>query len=147
MKNTIYGYNNIPNVSLLLTEWHGPAIDDLGQFDGRRYISVPAGAGLANTLAKQDPRLRCKRASKEELDGIKAVSPAIWQINQDIATAIRARYSVDDEFKALRTLDPNYVSFVAEQVAAGKAKKTGLGFDEKFDAAAKSVAKPAAAGA
>jgi hypothetical protein len=67
MNNTVYGFDAIADISLLLTEWHGPAIDDLGQIDGRRYISVPAGAALAKHLAKQDPRLRCKRASKEEL--------------------------------------------------------------------------------
>ncbi len=131
MNNTIYGLDAIPDVSLLLTEWHGPAIDDLGQIDGRRYISVPAGAALTKHLAKQDPRLRCKRASKEELTALKAVSPTIRQINLDIAAAIRARYSVDDEFKALRTNDPDYAAFVAAQVAAGKEKKAGLGFDNK----------------
>ncbi len=131
MNNTVYGFDAIPDVSLLLNEWHGPAIDDLGQIDGRRYISVPAGAALAKHLAKQDPRLRCKRASKEELTVLKAVSPAIRKINLDIASAIRARYSVDDEFKALRTNDPDYASFAAAQVAAGKARKAGLGFDNK----------------
>lgn len=59
---------------------------------------------------------------------------SLRRINPDIAAAIRARYSVDDEFKALRTHDPDYAAFVAEQVAAGKEKKTRLGFDNKPEA-------------
>jgi hypothetical protein len=48
------------------------------------------------------------------LTALTPTSPAIRPINLDMAAAIRARYSVDDELKALRNDDPDYAAFVAE---------------------------------
>lgn len=83
----------------------------LGGSDGRLYYFGEAPEGAVTG-----------KPPKELLDSL----PAYREIDAATAAKIRARYSVDDEFKALRTGDQDYVTFVETCVTEGRALKAAL---------------------
>lgn len=120
--------NNIIHTHLATAgvhEWKGPAIESLGEIDGRVYLSVPKES-MSSVVAAEGADWR--KASKDEIAALTAISPVIRQIDQDTAATIRSRYPVEEEFKALRTGDADYKAFCDAAVATGRAKKTLLGF-------------------
>jgi hypothetical protein len=83
----------------------------LGGHNGRLYYfgEAPDEAALGPPDAAVRDRLQAYR-----------------DIDAATAAKIRARYSIDDEFKALRTGDKAYVAFVEACVAEGRAAKQKL---------------------
>ncbi len=124
MPNIIHTYAPIPGLAAVL-EWEGPAIEDLGEVDGRRYVSVAEESLASLKLAEG---LSFRQATVEEVAVLKRHSPVIRQIDLETAATIRTRYAIEDEFKAIRTEDADYLSFVETTVVQGKARKAALGF-------------------
>lgn len=124
MANIIHTYFPLPGMAAVL-EWEGPAIEDLGEVDGHCYVSVAEESLLSLKLAEG---LSFRQATAEEIAVLKQHSPVIRQIDLETAASIRARYSIEEEFKAIRTEDADYLRFVETTVAQGRARKAALGF-------------------
>jgi hypothetical protein len=91
--------------------------------DGYTYISGP------DVMPEQLPQVIIEEATlTDELrEAIKTSSPQVRLINRRVVEKIRERYSVDDEFCALRTGDTDYPAYVEECLAWGAAEKAALG--------------------
>ena len=101
-------------------------VHTIGSKDGYMYISVPEG-----TVDSYIPQ-------PVEVDiGIVTVTPAVsadlctWgipfgRIDNQTRQSIREIYSIENEFKALRTDDPEYHEFVEDLIATGKQKKMDI---------------------
>ena len=101
-------------------------VHTLGARDGYMYISVPE-----ETLDAYIPQ-------PDDVDiSVVTMTPAVsadivtWgipfaQIDKRTRRAIREQYTVDEEFKALRTDDVQYHEFVEDLVAKGKSKKLNI---------------------
>ncbi len=59
---------------------------------------------------------------------LKEISPHYQLINQRVVDKIRSKYSINDEFQALRTGDEAFDEYVAECVEWGKSEKAKIGF-------------------
>lgn len=123
--NVIVCFAVISEVSFAFTSWIGGAIEDLGDFNGRKYLSMPLD--VFEQVPDQDPAIDFRVATADEKEALKAC-PRYKLINNEVVAKIRSKYSIDDELKAIRTADPEYNAFVAEAVVEGKTKKVALGW-------------------
>ena len=98
-------------------------VHTIGSKEGYMYISIP-GETVTSYLPQPD-----------EVDiNVVTVTPTVssdmckWgsvflSIDKRTRRAIRDRYSIDEEFKALRTADTEYSDFVEELISTGKQEK------------------------
>lgn len=93
-------------------------VTDLGSVDGVRYFSVEEGLSLPALADAEIVTL-----SPEVRDQL----PLVKDIDRQTQERIRARYSLEDELKALRTGDTTVGQFIEECVAEGRSKKAALG--------------------
>lgn len=126
MANRIVCYREISEASFVITSWSGGSIESLGRANGYIFMSIPED--VVPQIPFQDTRIEFHLASPEEIAAIKAASPVIKGINEDIEAVIRSKYSLGDEFRACRLGDPEYLQFVTATVSAGKERKLALGF-------------------
>lgn len=126
MTRKIYGINGGERIAFTDGGWNGGPIHDLGTVAGRQFFSMdeetvaslpvqPEGSGFA-------------QATADELKALKAASPVVRTLGDGIVAAIRAKYSVDDELRALRLNDTAVLSDIGAIVEQGKASIAALGF-------------------
>jgi len=99
-------------------------IHDLGICDGKQYFSM--SDETLESLPAQDASFGA--ATADEITALKAVSHVYDSINKDIDRAIRAKYSVEAELKALRVGDQAVQDDIARIVGDGKLKRAEYGF-------------------
>ena len=104
-------------------------ITDLCTIDGMTYVSVPDTV----VLPAQPKEIAVKEATLTDAlaEEIKAASPHVALVNERVVAKIRAKYTVDDEFKMLR-MGPShetdaYNDHVETCRAWGRSEKERLG--------------------
>jgi len=103
---------------------HGEGIIELCTLDdGYVYVCGP------DVIPQQPAQITVEEVvlTDELREAIKTSSPQVRLINRRVVEKIRERYSVDDEFCALRTGDTDYLAYVEECRAWGAAEKAALG--------------------
>lgn len=118
----IVSYNSAARLVMPTESNHFPI--HLGEVEGRHYLSVPEGFDIPGEQAEESAYVVHDTALDPAI--VKRLM-AVREINNECVAAIRARYSVDDELGAIRTGDQAVMAFIAECVAAAKAKKDALG--------------------
>jgi hypothetical protein len=92
-----------------------------GEIDGWMYFS----GEFENPLNLEIEDIAVEEELREKL---KEVSPHYQLINKRVVDKIRSKYSINDEFQALRTGDEAFDEYVAECVEWGKSEKAKIGF-------------------
>lgn len=121
---TIVSYRSATQLVMPTESNHFPI--HLGEVDGRHYLSVPDEFDIPPAQAEDTGYVIHDKPLDPEI--VKRLM-AVREINTACVAAIRARYSVDDELGAIRTGDKAVTDFIAECVAAAKAKKVALGLE------------------
>lgn len=92
-----------------------------GELDGWTYFSGEYQNPM--NLDVEEVQLTEELRSK-----LKEISPHYQLINTRVVDKIRSKYSINDEFQALRTGDEAFDEYVAECVEWGKSEKAKIGF-------------------
>ena len=104
-------------------------VTELCTIDDVTYVSVPDGV----VLPEQPKEISVEEIALTEEVGtaIKAASPHVALVNERVVAKIREKYSVDDEFKMLRTGPSNETDVYNDHVEAcrawGRAEKVRFG--------------------
>lgn len=121
----LFKFKIVEGLSIQINGWEGTEpvlhVGDAGEW---RYYSMPG-----NVDYTVDPVLEMQAVDVvAERSVIKSLY-AYKEINEGVQKVIRERYSVEDELKALRTADAEYVAFIDGAIAEGTAKKQALGLE------------------
>ena len=122
MARTIVSYNASARLNMPNDVPEFPA--HLGEVDGRHYLSVPEGYDIPE---KQDDGVDYQVHTEALPKDVVKRLMAVIEIDRAVQSAIRAKYSMEDELGALRTGDKEVLDFIAECIAVAKAKKAALG--------------------
>lgn len=98
----------------------------LGVFDGYMYLSVPEET--LDSYIPQPAQVDMSQVTlTSELSAVlyKHAGPCV-RLDKRTRRAIREKYSVDEEFKALRTNDAEYYEFVDSIVSKHKQQKLSI---------------------
>jgi hypothetical protein len=100
--------------------------------DGTTYVSLPDGAKLPTDQPEEiAASIKIVKPTASQLLDIKAASPHVRFINQQIADQISAHYSMADEIKLIRTApSPEHAVYnqhCEDCRAWGRAEKAKLG--------------------
>ena len=95
--------------------------------DGRIWYSRPDGFLNAFLEKEQEDGVDMQTPDASEIVENRKHLFTYTQINLEVKEAIRNKYSIEEEMKALRTGDLDYKAFIEECVAEGTAKKVALG--------------------
>lgn len=109
-------------------------IVDLGVYDGKQYLALSDDVSFAKQ-ARGHTVKDADLANEGLQKYLKSESPPARQIDIETQEKIRAKYSLENELKALRTKDTEYETYVAEAVAEGRSKKEALGLLIKSEVA------------
>jgi hypothetical protein len=100
--------------------------------DGTTYVCLPVGATLpVDQPAEISASIQTVTLTAAQIVEIKAASPHVRLINQQVQAQIEAQYSLADEIKLLRTApSPEYAAYNAHAEACrawGRSEKAKLG--------------------
>jgi hypothetical protein len=121
----LFKFKIVPGLSIQINGWEGtdPVLHcgDAGEW---RYYSMPDAVDytIDPVLELQEVDVVAEKATIKTLFAYK-------DINEAVKATIRAKYEVEDELKAIRTSDAEYIAFVDAAIAEGTAKKQALGLE------------------
>ena len=98
----------------------------MGVYEGNRYLTLCGGVVFPKQPKGGVAIKNADLTDENLLKYLKTESPPARQIDAETQSKIRERYSLEEELKALRTNDAEYVAYVESVVQEGRAKKAEL---------------------